>query len=236
MTDKKDTKGNPLISNISPPSELPSFILQNQVPPVKPQKVEKTSEKVENSPTKSEKSNESEVKNEKPLESPSKSIPDASPVESELPSIQDISDALSPITEGVKNSVLFGWMKDTMKNVSKVGVEKAKASIDKVVTTLDPQMSALIYSGGATEVVVASISDDDDEVMSIREAFQKIFGRATVYGHNSIVSNIAAQPVGFENAEVFAKERINHVRENENFADKVIVSVCDFLVEVYKNQ
>lgn len=232
MSGKKEKKTNSLISNIPPPSELPSFILQNQPPPVEAPKAEKSPDTSEDSPTKS---NESEMKSE-PIPSTSKSIPDPSPTESDLPSIQDISDALSPITEGVKNSVFYGWMKDTMKTVSKVSVEKAKASIDKVVTTLDPQMSALIYSGGETEVVVASISDDDDEVMSIREAFQKIFGRATVYGHNTIVSNVAAQPVGFESAELFAKERINHLRANETYTDKVIVTVCDFLVEVYKNQ
>lgn len=48
--------------------------------------------------------------------------------------------ALSPITEGVKNSVLFGWMKDTVKS----SVQQAKSGIDLVVTTLDPQMSGLI--------------------------------------------------------------------------------------------
>lgn len=84
--------------------------------------------------------------------------------------------------------------------------------------------------------MIASISDDDDEVIAIREAFQKIYGRATVYGHNTIVSNVAAQPVGFENAELFAKERINLLRSNEDFVDKVLVSVCNFMAEIYSNQ
>lgn len=48
--------------------------------------------------------------------------------------------ALSPLTEGVKNSVLFGWVKDTVKS----SVQQAKSGIDLVVTTLDPQMSGLI--------------------------------------------------------------------------------------------
>lgn len=72
--------------------------------------------------------------------------------------------------------------------------------------------------------------------MSIREAFQAIFGRATVYGHASQCSTIAAQPVGFESAELAAKERINNLRSNEAFIDKVIVAVENFVVEVYKNQ
>lgn len=73
-------------------------------------------------------------------------------------------------------------------------------------------------------------------MISIRDAFQSVFGRATVYGHYSQGKSIAAQPVGFENAELAAKERINGLRSNELFLDKVIVAVEKFLVEVYKNQ
>ena len=95
-------------------------------------------------------------------------------------------------------------------------------------------MSHILDSGGETEIVVAS--SNDDKVMSIREAFQSIFGRATVYGHHSQAKSIAAQPVGFENAELAAKERINSLRSNEAFIDKVIVAVENFVVELYKNQ
>lgn len=119
---------NPLISNISPPAELPSFILQQQpatqeapgtskpkftpaIPPQPQQPKKETSEKPE---------------------------PDE-PIEV-LPSMQDIAQALSPLTEGVKNSVLFGWVKDTVKSGMKSGVN----IVDKVVTTLDPQMAQLI--------------------------------------------------------------------------------------------
>lgn len=222
MSDSKN-----LLTNLPPPVELPSFVMQGSSNEAKKAlEVSETSTK------------ESETAENQKVDSPdslAKTPPEAT-AESDLPSMQDISAALSPITDGVKNSVFYGWMKDTVKSVSKVGVEKAKASIDKVVTTLDPQMSALIYSGGNTEVVVASISDDDDEVMAIREAFQKIYGRATVYGHNTIVSNVAVQPVGFENAELFAKERINLLRSNEDFAEKVLVSVCNFMAEIYPQQ
>lgn len=77
---------------------------------------------------------------------------------------------------------------------------------------------------------------NDDKIMSVREAFQDVFGRATVYGHPSQAKTIAAQPVGFEAAELAAKERINNLRSNEAFIDKVIVSVENFVVELYKNQ
>lgn len=92
----------------------------------------------------------------------------------------------------------------------------------------------LTDSGGSTEIIVATLNDD--KVEAVREAFQDVFGRATVYGHQSQGKSIAAQPVGFENAELAAKERINNLRSNEAFIDKVIVAVENFAVEVYKNQ
>lgn len=91
-------------------------------------------------------------------------------------------------------------------------------------------------SGGNTEIIVAS--GNDDKIQSVREAFQSVFGRATVYGHPIQANSVAAQPVGFESAELAAKERINGLRliDNSKFADKVIVAVENFLVEPYKNQ
>ena len=47
---------------------------------------------------------------------------------------KSVANALSPITQG--SSLLLGWMKDTVKS----GVQKAKSSVDMIVTTLDPQM------------------------------------------------------------------------------------------------
>lgn len=91
-----------------------------------------------------------------------------------------------------------------------------------------------IDTGGATEILVAS--GNDDKITSVREAFQDVFGRATVYGQHSQGKSIAAQPVGFESAELAAKERINNLRSNEAHIDKVIVAVENFLVEIYKNQ
>lgn len=94
----------------------------------------------------------------------------------------------------------------------------------------------LVDSGGTTEIIVASANDD--KIQSVRQAFISVFGRATVYGRASggQGTSVAAQPVGFENAELAAKERINSLRSNEAFVDKVIVAVENFLVEPYKNQ
>jgi len=212
---------NPLISNISPPTELPSFVTLQQ-----------SAKETEAGGSKFIPAIPSTQQQENPEEKHSKEPENISEEKfvNELPSVQDIAQALSPLTDGVKNSVLFDWVKSGMKT----GVQKAKESIDKVVTTLDPQMSHLIYSGGETEIVVAS--SNDDKVISIRDAFQSVFGHATVYGHYSQGKSIAAQPVGFENAELAAKERINGLRSNELFIDKVVVAVENFVVEVYKNQ
>lgn len=49
-------------------------------------------------------------------------------------------------------------------------------------------------SGGDIDIVVAS--DKDMSVQAVREAFQEVFGMATVTGEPS-QSNIAPQPVGY---------------------------------------
>lgn len=220
MSQNKNT--NPLISNIPPPAELPSFIVQQQkkeeasdesaslkfsaaIPPEK----NVTSE----SPKQVTHTEEDEVKNELPA----------------LP-VDEIRAALSPLTEGVKNSVLFGWMKDSIKSSSEV----LQSGIQKMVVTLDPQMSSILYSGGDIEVIVASANED--KIDPVRQSFQQVFKKATVYGIGSQAKTVASQPVGFESAELAAKERINHLRTNEAHVDKVIVSIENFLVEPYKSQ
>ena len=69
------------------------------------------------------------------------------------------------------------------------------------------------------EVVVAS--DKEDKVVPIRESFQAVFGKATVYGLASKCVSIAEQPVGFASGKQAALERINSLRksgrEQKNF-------------------
>lgn len=197
------------ISTVSPPSELPSFLVQQQkeskesnfqaaIPPEKGSNIEDVT-----------KSENIEAKDE-------------------FPSLQmeDIAQALSPLTEGVKNSVFYGWMKESVKS----SVQIAKNSVQKVVVTLDPQMGSILNSGGNIEVIVSS--DNEDKIDPVREAFQDIFKKATIYGRGSQAKSIAEQPVGFQSAELSAKERINQLRLNENYIDKVILSVENFLLEV----
>merc|ERR1719270_1899134 len=73
---------------------------------------------------------------------------------------------------------MFGWVKGS-GFLSKV-VERTKTVTENVITTLDPQMKEFIHSGGDVEVIVSS--DKEDKVVPIRNAFQKVFGNATVYG------------------------------------------------------
>ncbi|XP_055542127.1 protein PRRC1-like [Wyeomyia smithii] len=149
---------------------------------------------------------------------------------------EPLADALSPITQS--GSALFGWMKGAVSNngiLQKVA-EKAKSSVDTIVTTLDPQMKEYINSGGDTEVIVAS--DKDDKVRPIREAFQTVFGKATVIGLPAQAVAIAAQPVGFAAGLEGAEHRINCIRAaNPRVDDHLpIVAVENFLVELFPDQ
>ena len=140
---------------------------------------------------------------------------------------------------------MFGWVKGS-GFLSKV-VEKTKSVTENVITTLDPQMKEFIHSGGDVEVVVTS--DKEDKVVPVREAFQTVFGQATVYGLPSKCVSIAEQPVGFASGKQAALERISSlrksglcsmIRDSEESdrpagavaADAVLVSVENFLYEV----
>lgn len=216
MSQQKNT--NPLISNVAPPTELPNFIVQQQ--------------KIESEGSNTKFSAAIPLEKNLTAEAPEVSHDEQDEVKNDLPGlpVDEIKAALSPLTEGVKNSVLFGWMKDSIKSSSEV----LQSGIQKMVVTLDPQMSSILYSGGDVEVIVASANED--KIDPVRQSFQQVFKKATVYGIASQAKTIAAQPAGFESAELSAKERINHLRSNEAHVDKVIVSIENFLVELYKNQ
>lgn len=215
MSENKNN--NSLISNINPPTELPSFLRQSN----DAKEVEDTNKF------------SAAIPPEKNITTKNISNDDEKNLaKSELPAlpVDEIKAALSPLTDGVKNSVLFGWMKDTVKSSSEV----LHSGLQRMVVTLDPQMSSILYSGGDVEVIVASANED--KIDPVRQSFQEIFKKATVIGMASQAKTIAVQPVGFEAAELSAKERINYLRSNEANVDKVILSIENFLVEVYKNQ
>jgi len=127
---------------------------------------------------------------------------------------------------------MFGWVRSNGL-LSKV-VEKTRSVTENVITTLDPQMKDFIHSGGDVQVVVAS--DKDDKVLPIREAFQNVFGQATVVGLPSKSTTIAEQPVGFASGKQAALERISSLRKSGTVQkDTVVISVENFLYEVSEN-
>lgn len=124
---------------------------------------------------------------------------------------------------------MFGWVKGT-GFLSRV-VEKTKSVTENVITTLDPQMKEFIHSGGDVELIVAS--DKEDKVGPVREAFQAVFGHATVYGLPSKSVSIAEQPVGFASGKQAASERVSTLRKSGAVGpNTVILSVENFLYEV----
>ncbi|PNF28830.1 Protein PRRC1 [Cryptotermes secundus] len=132
---------------------------------------------------------------------------------------------------------LLGWVKGAVGSgglLSKVA-EKAKNSVDSMITTLDPQMREFLYSGGDVDVVVAS--DKEVKLSPVREAFQAVFGKATVSGLAAQATMIAAQPVGFAAGVKAAEERILALQSTGKLHPKQpIVAIENFLVEVEENK
>ncbi|KAK4307571.1 hypothetical protein Pmani_020715 [Petrolisthes manimaculis] len=133
--------------------------------------------------------------------------------------------------DGTAGPGWFGWIRGTVSHVGHRVAERAKTSMDTMITTLDPQMKEFIHSGGDMDIVVAS--DKEVKVGAVREAFQIMFGKATVSGMASQVEGVAAQPVGFEAALRSAEERINFLRcSGKIHPQQPIVAVENFIVEL----
>ncbi|XP_067931741.1 protein PRRC1-like [Watersipora subatra] len=127
---------------------------------------------------------------------------------------------------------LLEWLK-TNETVNKM-MQKAKVGVETVITAMDPQMKDVLFSGGDIDIVVAS--SKPVKVESVKEAFQKAFGRATVYGKDS-QPNIAPQPVGFSSGIKGSEERINNLRRNGLVSDRqVCVAVENFIVDLQSEQ
>ncbi|KAG7157668.1 PRRC1-A-like [Homarus americanus] len=125
----------------------------------------------------------------------------------------------------------FGWIRGTVSSVGHRVAERAKTSMDTMITTLDPQMKEYIHSGGDMDILVAS--DKEIKVGGVREAFQFMFGKATVSGMAAQAESVAAQPVGFEAALHSAEERINSLRTSGRVhPQQPVVSVENFIVEL----
>merc|ERR1719232_175257 len=163
------------------------------------------------------------------IPAPAPSPPHAMPHSMSAPENMDQTTVTRVTAESPAAPGMFGWVKGS-GFLSKV-VERTKTVTENVITTLDPQMKEFIHSGGDIEVVVAS--DKEDKVLPIRDAFQQVFGKATVYGLASKCVSIAEQPVGFASGKQAALERINSLRKSGKVgSNAVIVSIENFLYEV----
>ncbi|XP_033313767.1 protein PRRC1-like isoform X1 [Bombus bifarius] len=223
-----------LLSNVPPPSALPIFISNpGTLLSERPNNLESSSQKKlhEQEPNKSMLNT---VIQSKPLQQETHQVittpivtPSIQNVQTTVPSENIVQDS------GMVGGGLLSWVKETVVNsnvLSKVA-EKAKNSVNTMITTLDPQMREFIYSGGDMEIVVAS--DKDVKISSVRQAFQTVFGKATVTGISVESSAVAAQPVGFAAGVKGAEERINSARNIPTLPKDIpIIAVENFLLEV----
>jgi len=136
---------------------------------------------------------------------------------------------------GSGGSGLIGWMKAGISGGGGL-LSKVQSSMETVITTLDPQMKEYIRSGGQGDPCVVVASDKEVKVDPVRKAFQRVFGRATVFGVPAQgTSTIADQPVGFAAGRQAAQERINYVKSRDKDPDEglvVVMAVEAFLFEV----
>lgn len=146
----------------------------------------------------------------------------------------DLDDAAStigpvyPAPGETKQAGFFGWLPG--RNIVSKVVQKTKSSMESVITTLDPGMKEVIYSGGDVDIVVTS--SKDVKVCAVRQAFQEVFGRATVTGQDS-QPQIAPQPVGYSAGLKGAEERIDNLLRSEAIDSKqATVSIESFIEEI----
>ncbi|XP_078035382.1 protein PRRC1-like isoform X2 [Augochlora pura] len=214
------TSAGNLLSSIAPPSALPSFISNSATSlsenPVVQNKQE-SSKSILNAPPKALQQEIQQVTTTPVATQPQQNVQNAPQAESP---IQDL---------GMIGGGLFSWVKENVvnSNVLSIVAEKAKNSVNTMITTLDPQM----HSGGDVEIIVAS--EKDVKISPVRQAFQTVFGKATVTGIAVESSNIAAQPVGFAAGVKGAETKINSARNIPSIPNDIpIVAVENFLLEV----
>ncbi|VVC32620.1 Hypothetical protein CINCED_3A015843 [Cinara cedri] len=121
---------------------------------------------------------------------------------------------------------LFNWMKGSSSSIFSMVAEKAKNSVDAVLTTLDPQMKDSV-NPNSFEVVVAT--EKEIVVSAVREGFQKVFGTAVVRGLESPSHPFAKQLFGFSAASKATRYCIDSVRLH--VAKGPIVAFERFIVE-----
>lgn len=151
-------------------------------------------------------------------------------------SISDETDAQQKeITDRKSAGGVWEWIKYASNSqfVKRV-VKTTKTGVDKVIVTLDPGMTPYMKEGGEIDVLVTS--DKEVKWGAIRDAFQTVYGTATVKGVG-VQPSIAPQPVGFLAGLKGAEDRIKKLRASDKaYEDKVCVSVENFINEQFPDQ
>ncbi|KAL0869682.1 hypothetical protein ABMA27_005929 [Loxostege sticticalis] len=238
-----------LLSSVAPPAQLPNFVTSAPIAPSpepqnlpQPVPIPQPVQPVIVQATREDPGPQENFSPAIPLSKGEPTLPIRSPEDSQTTQSPDSLTEGTPdvdrIGDIMPGSGLFTWVKGA---VSTGGIlhrvaEKAKSSVDTMITTLDPQMKEYLKSGGDLYLVVAS--DKEVKVSPIREAFQTVFGKATVVGVPAQSDVTAEQPVGYAAAYAAAKQRIAHVRStradlNNNIP---VVAVEGFLQETVSDR
>ncbi|XP_075981508.1 protein PRRC1-like [Anticarsia gemmatalis] len=223
-----------LLSSVAPPSQLPNFVTASPVVPVAQPAVDGTPavpqpvpipvsvpvqpiivQARDEAPTR-QPDNSEKFSPAIPLSKGEPTVSIRSPEDSQTTqspdSLPDSTSEMDKLGDILPGSGLFTWMKGAVATggILHRVAEKAKSSVDSVITTLDPQMKEYLKSGGDMLVVVAS--DKEVKIAPVRQAFQSVFAKANVIGYAAQSDVTAAQPVGYAAAYAAAKQRIAHVR------------------------
>lgn len=130
---------------------------------------------------------------------------------------------------------IFDWFR-TKDIISQIA-EKARSSVDSVIATLDPGMREYLYSGGNINIIV--VCDSGSLVSPVRDAFQSVFGRATVTAARySSPESVDDHPVklahGFKYAKQVARERMTKLRLDTSSVpqNQVVVAIQPCIVNL----
>ncbi|XP_076267188.1 protein PRRC1-like isoform X2 [Rhynchophorus ferrugineus] len=211
------TTGN-LLSNVAPPSNIPDFTIW-------------TSAAVPSNTT--------------PTTTKTSGVVTAAPIlVNEFPNTQ--FSAVIPLSKGIPQEALvkrppieaeqvspggfFDFVKDALSSqvVSKM-VEKAKNSVDSIITTLDPQMSE--YMNTSSDIKIAITSEEHDIVSAVRDAAITVFGKASVIGIKNTLTN-QRQAVGMENGIKNIEEKIAF---STQLSDGPVIGIESVLIKQGKN-
>lgn len=140
-----------------------------------------------------------------------KEHPQPQPQELEASNQQQSNSKRPVMTQTVKLSDelnIFDWFRTT--DIIGQIAERARNSVDSVITTLDPGMKEYLFSGGDINIMV--LTDSQAHIAPVRDAFLYVFGRATVTQAHSSTEHPIKLANGFNESLAIAKARIKSLR------------------------